>query len=60
VGMWTCLGTGLEAINVTLWKRTCPHFVHTHRLWKAEFNGDGLVNLVKRISRQFSMQTWSG
>jgi hypothetical protein len=45
----------LKTICIILWQRTCLHFVYSLILLGAEFNGDGLINLVEEISRQHSI-----
>jgi hypothetical protein len=56
-GKRTLLGTGGEAIPITLWQTTCLHFVHAQRLWDAEFKVDRPIRLMEAISRQPSSQT---
>jgi hypothetical protein len=53
------IGIGLQVNFVTFWQRTCLHFVHALRWYKAKFKGD-VAYLMEEISRKNSMQGGHG
>lgn len=59
-GMRTPLRSRLEAVHTTLWqkKKSSTFFPCLETLWKAEFNGTGLIAVTEGISRRPMFRLW--
>lgn len=56
-GTSALLGTGLEAVCVTVWQIMCLHLAYIlTNLSDAEFESNGLINSAKEMMRQQSTQ----
>jgi hypothetical protein len=47
----TLLKIGPEAFPVTFWKRNCLPCAYPETLWRVQFKGDRVINLMEEISR---------